>query len=141
MATHLQGIIPFVVYNTKDSTAPHYTDVHKGNEAAAYLQFIVDYYECLPEVMAFIHAHRRDMKVAPDFDMVSTHLLCVYMHVYMAAHVTHCTTHQHCACLTTWWGNLQHLQVANACLAMQVHIGFKNCRAVVRCAWQRMTHQ
>lgn len=73
MATHLQGVIPFIVYNTKDSTATHYTDVHKGNEAAAYLQFIVDYYDCLPQVMAFIHAHRRDMKVAPDFDMVIAH--------------------------------------------------------------------
>lgn len=69
MATHLQGILPFVVYNTKDSSAAHYTPVHNGNEAAAYLQFIVDYYDCLPAYIAFIHAHRRDMKVAPDFDM------------------------------------------------------------------------
>ena len=89
MATHLQGIIPFVVYNTKDSTATHYTEVHKGNEAAAYLQFIADYYHCLPEAMAFIHAHRRDIKVAPDFDMVSVHLFCVYMPVYMAANHCH----------------------------------------------------
>ncbi|KAA6425089.1 MAG: hypothetical protein FRX49_05263 [Trebouxia sp. A1-2] len=70
MATHLQGIMPFVVYNTKDSSATHYTSVHNGNEAAAYLQFIVDYYDCLPAYIAFIHAHRRDMKVAPDFDML-----------------------------------------------------------------------
>lgn len=70
MVTHLQGIVPYVVYNTKDSTATHYTPVHNGNEAAAYLQFIVDYYDCLPAYMAFIHAHRRDMKVAPDFYMV-----------------------------------------------------------------------
>ena len=70
MVTHLQGVVPFVVYNAKDSAATHFTPVHNGNEAAAYLQFIVDYYDCLPEYMAFIHAHRRDMKVAPDFDMV-----------------------------------------------------------------------
>ena len=70
MATHLQGLLPFVVYNTKDSTANHYTPVQNGNEAAAYLQFIVDYYDCLPASMAFIHAHQRDMKVAPDFAMV-----------------------------------------------------------------------
>lgn len=82
MATHLHGLIPFVVYNTKDSTATHYTVVHKGNEAAAYLQFIVDYYDCLPQVMAFIHAHRRDMKVAPDFDMVTAHLV---ISTYMSA--------------------------------------------------------
>ena len=60
MALHLLGVIPFIVYNTKDSSATHYTPVHNGNEAAAYLQFIVDYYDCLPEHMAFIHAHRCD---------------------------------------------------------------------------------
>lgn len=76
MATHLQGLIPFVVYNTNDSTATHYTEVHNGNEAAAYLQFIVDYYDCLPQYMAFIHAHRRDVKVAPDHDMVSMLSVC-----------------------------------------------------------------
>lgn len=87
MATHLQGTIPFVVYNTKDSTATHYTEVHNGNEAAAYLQFIVDYYDCLPQYMAFIHAHRRDMKVAPDFDMVSMHVLCVHLLACPAAYM------------------------------------------------------
>ena len=70
MAMHLIGTIPFIVYNTKDATANHYTPVRNGNEAAAYLQFIVDYYECLPHRMAFIHAHQRDMKVAPDYAMV-----------------------------------------------------------------------
>ena len=69
MATHLIGMLPFIVYNTKDSSANHYTPVRNGNEAAAYLQFIVDYYECLPHRMAFIHAHQRDMKVAPDYAM------------------------------------------------------------------------
>ena len=60
MALHLSGMMPFVVYNTKDSSALHYTPVHNGNEAAAYLQFIVEYYDCLPAYMAFIHAHRCD---------------------------------------------------------------------------------
>ena len=60
MALHLPGLIPFVVYNTKDNSTGHHTPVHNGNEAAAYLQFIVDYYECLPGHMVFIHAHRLD---------------------------------------------------------------------------------
>ena len=60
MALHLTGVTPFVVYNTLDSSATHHTPVHNGNEAAAYLQFIVDYYDCLPEHMAFTHAHRCD---------------------------------------------------------------------------------
>ncbi len=70
MALHLQGIMPFVVYNTLGSSATHHTPVHNGNEAAAYLQFIMDYYDCLPEHMVFIHAHRCDA----GFDKVnSTH--------------------------------------------------------------------
>ena len=82
MAMHLIGRIPFIVYNTKDASANHYTPVRNGNEAAAYLQFIVDYYECLPHRMAFIHAHQRDMKVAPEYAMVrviaSPYLTCRY---------------------------------------------------------------
>ena len=60
MALHLPGLIPFVVYNTQDSSTSHHTPVHNGNEAAAYLQFVVDYYDCLPDHMVFIHAHRLD---------------------------------------------------------------------------------
>ena len=98
MGIHLQGTIPFVIYNTKDSTATHYTEVHNGNEAAAYLQFILDYYDCLPHIMAFIHAHRRDMKVAPDFDMVSIHLV---WRVYMLALQDTLSLHnsEHLACM------------------------------------------
>ena len=69
MAIHLVGNLPFVVYNTKDSSASHHTLVHSGNEAAAYLQFIVDYYDCLPERMAFIHAHQ-SAPDTPDYAMV-----------------------------------------------------------------------
>ena len=49
-----------MIYNTKDNTTSHHTPVHHGNEAAAYLQFIVEYYDCLPSYMVFIHAHRLD---------------------------------------------------------------------------------
>ena len=45
-----------------------------------YLQFIVDYYDCLPQHMAFIHAHRRDMKVAPDYAMVRSPVHSISIH-------------------------------------------------------------
>ena len=37
------------LYQFSDPTAPHFYP-QGGNEAGAYLQFIVDYYECLPNV-------------------------------------------------------------------------------------------
>ena len=38
--------------------AQHRTLANKGNEAMAYLQFILDYWERLPASIAFIHGHR-----------------------------------------------------------------------------------
>ncbi|MEO1511198.1 MAG: DUF3431 domain-containing protein [Planctomycetota bacterium] len=39
-------------------TAHHSTPRNTANEASAYLQFIVDYYDALPERVAFLHSHR-----------------------------------------------------------------------------------
>ena len=54
--------IPHVVYQVDDPEntvgAQHATLANKGNEAMAYLQFIVDYYDRLPPVMIFLHGHR-----------------------------------------------------------------------------------
>ena len=54
--------IPHVVYQVDDPEntigAQHATLANKGNEAMAYLQFIVDYYDRLPPVMVFLHGHR-----------------------------------------------------------------------------------
>ena len=41
--------VEVMVYQQEDANRPHfYTD--RGNEAGAYLTFMVDYYNCLPEV-------------------------------------------------------------------------------------------
>jgi hypothetical protein len=54
--------IPHVVYQVDDPEwtrgALHRTVRNKGNEAMAYLQFIIDYYDRLPQSMVFLHGHR-----------------------------------------------------------------------------------
>ena len=54
--------IPHVIYQVDDPEntigAQHSTLANKGNEAMAYLQFIIDYYEKLPASMVFVHGHR-----------------------------------------------------------------------------------
>ena len=54
--------IPHVVYQVGDPGASigaqHATLANKGNEAMAYLQFILDYWERLPAAVVFLHGHR-----------------------------------------------------------------------------------
>lgn len=54
--------IPHVVYQVDDwdktEGAQHRTLVNKGNEAMAYLQFILDYWGRLPACTVFLHGHR-----------------------------------------------------------------------------------
>ena len=47
IATHLRDT-PFMVYQAGDKTAPHFHS-NSGREAMAYLTFISEYYDCLPE--------------------------------------------------------------------------------------------
>ncbi len=42
----------------KTEGAEHRTLVNKGNEAMAYLQFILDYWGRLPASIVFLHGHR-----------------------------------------------------------------------------------
>lgn len=42
--------------------AVHKTPANKGNEAMAYLSFIIDYYPRLPASMVFLHGHRRALR-------------------------------------------------------------------------------
>ena len=54
--------IPHVVYQVDDwdktEGAEHRTLVNKGNEAMAYLQFILDYWGRFPASIVFLHGHR-----------------------------------------------------------------------------------
>lgn len=51
MAAYLVPWLPFLIYSLSgDQAATHKTLSDKGREAQAYLQFILDYYDCLPQV-------------------------------------------------------------------------------------------
>ena len=56
--------IPHVVYQVDERNktvgAQHATIANKGNEAMAYLQFIIDYYTELPASIVFLHGHRSE---------------------------------------------------------------------------------
>ena len=57
MATYLVPWMPFLVYSISgDQAATHRTLSNTGREAQAYLQFIVDFYDCMPQVC---HAERK----------------------------------------------------------------------------------
>lgn len=48
-ASNLGDDIEAIVYQQDDQNQSHYYSRH-GNEAGAYLQFMIDYYDCLPNV-------------------------------------------------------------------------------------------
>lgn len=47
-----------VIYTVDDTNAPIHTPKNKGKESLAYLQYLVDHYDDLPETVVFLHAHR-----------------------------------------------------------------------------------
>lgn len=51
--------IELYLYTVNDLKAPLHTPRNKGREAMVYLTFIIDHYDALPDVMIFMHAHRR----------------------------------------------------------------------------------
>jgi hypothetical protein len=48
----------FVIYEKKSPQGKHAVHFNKGNEVSAYIKFIVDYYDSLPERVLFLHGHR-----------------------------------------------------------------------------------
>ena len=52
-AASLGDDVEAVVYQQADKEAPHYFP-HLGHEAAAYIQFMIDYYDCLPNVSRLV---------------------------------------------------------------------------------------
>jgi len=45
-----------ILYQQEHPDKPNYYTRH-GHEVGAYLQFLIDYYNCLPKVTAFVHGH------------------------------------------------------------------------------------
>ena len=51
MSAYLHPYLPYLVYSISgDEEATHRTVSNTAREGQAYIQFIVDYYECLPKV-------------------------------------------------------------------------------------------
>ncbi|KAJ5550245.1 hypothetical protein N7535_001816 [Penicillium sp. DV-2018c] len=50
-----------IVYTVDDVNAPMHTPKNKGRESLPYLQYIVDHYNELPDVVLFLHSHRDGM--------------------------------------------------------------------------------
>ncbi|KAF2106316.1 hypothetical protein BDV96DRAFT_508148 [Lophiotrema nucula] len=58
MTTELDGL-PLVVYEVDNPAAVNKIPQNKGREAMVYLSYIIDHYDDLPEIVLFMHAHRR----------------------------------------------------------------------------------
>ncbi|KAH8701004.1 hypothetical protein BGW36DRAFT_139297 [Talaromyces proteolyticus] len=56
------------VYVIDDPQAPLHTPKNKGHEAMVYFTYIIDNYDNLPDVMAFMHAHRTGWHNEEIFD-------------------------------------------------------------------------
>jgi hypothetical protein len=51
--------IKTLVYEHEKPNALYNVEVNKGSETSAYIQFILDHYDCLPKWTLFLHAHGR----------------------------------------------------------------------------------
>jgi len=49
--------LPFIIASKSDSNKTLYIPINKGNEASAYLTYIIKYYDYLPEFTLFLHGH------------------------------------------------------------------------------------
>jgi len=56
---HLPKNIDVIMYQSSDPSSAHYVE-NFGNEASKYLSYIVEHYDVLPEVLAFVQAGRQD---------------------------------------------------------------------------------
>lgn len=52
------GQLSHAIYVVNDKTAPLHPPKNKGHEVMVYLSYIIDFYDELPDVSIFMHAHR-----------------------------------------------------------------------------------
>ena len=52
------GLLDKAVYAMDDQKAPLHPVKNKGNEVMAYLSYIIDHYDVLPDIAIFMHSHR-----------------------------------------------------------------------------------
>ncbi|KAF2144503.1 uncharacterized protein K452DRAFT_295938 [Aplosporella prunicola CBS 121167] len=51
------SLLQKAIYTVDDPVEPYVLPANKGNEVMAYLTFIIDFYDLLPDVSIFMHAH------------------------------------------------------------------------------------
>lgn len=52
------GILTTAIYTVNDRKAPLHPPKNKGHEVMVYLSYIIDFYDSLPDVSIFMHAHQ-----------------------------------------------------------------------------------
>ena len=55
------GQLSTAIYVVNDKTAPLHPPKNKGHEVMVYLSYIIDFYDELPDVSIFMHAHRHEL--------------------------------------------------------------------------------
>ncbi|KXT01956.1 hypothetical protein AC579_8058 [Pseudocercospora musae] len=52
------GDLATAIYVVNDNSAPLHTPANKGHEAMAYLSYMIDFYDSLPDISIFMHGHK-----------------------------------------------------------------------------------
>ncbi|KAF7193686.1 hypothetical protein HII31_05032 [Pseudocercospora fuligena] len=52
------GDLGTAIYVVNNKDAPLHTPANKGHEAMAYLSYIIDFYDSLPDISIFMHGHK-----------------------------------------------------------------------------------
>jgi len=92
--------IKTALYSMDDPHAPLHVKANKGHEAMAYLSYIIDNYENLPDIVIFFHAHRKTWhnNVFLDNESAKTILQLDPINVIQSGYVnTRCDLKEGCA--------------------------------------------
>jgi len=61
---------PFIISSKIEKNKTRFVSINKGNEAMAYLDYIVKFYDCLPEYTLFCHGHYIDWHQISSIDTI-----------------------------------------------------------------------
>ncbi|GAO49956.1 hypothetical protein G7K_4091-t1 [Saitoella complicata NRRL Y-17804] len=68
------GDFPFIIYTKDDHDSLHNIEGNFGSENSAFLKFIIDHYDNLPEYTLFLHAHRESWHTGGKIDKIIRNL-------------------------------------------------------------------
>ena len=61
---------PFIISSKIEKNKTRFISINKGNESMAYLDYIVKFYDCLPEYTLFCHGHYIDWHQRSSIDTI-----------------------------------------------------------------------